>query len=406
MSEEDGFILWLPPENLAKAGTLAVKVRSLSGALVANGISGQPIELPEGEYVVSALMPNGHEVMADQPTQVIFGKTESPTITVQDDVVAAEASSRANLSALQASNDYAMAGPVAVETGRQVAAQNWVGSWLGEWADAKTAMKEGLALGTNMYPEPLILSESVQTLLRADEEHDHFIITRHIIHFDEEDGAQAILRFSIVPHDQCIVCIGEEKETPMIRATIREGSDPPSIKYASEASDEANALLNYVEAGGLSAMQAVSATFINQGETAILQAQVSLLRGVTGAYVMLRANAVEGLESFLTQLGDLAPCLPDTYVLQGELLARLGRHKEAAHSICKATEALCPWFRSGITFLFERTRLYLELKDAQKASLELSDENWQRLAKAKARLQRMMPMLVESQLFTTFDIPE
>jgi hypothetical protein len=398
---EDGFILWLPPENLADAGTLPIKVRSLSGTLVAKGVSGQPLDVPAGTYVVSALMPNGLEVMADEPTLVILGQTETPHITLADDMAVAETSSRANTNMLEITTSMdSLTGAAPIDEGREVKARHWIGSWLDDWATPKAALESGL------QPNPITLFEAKQTPIIADEVHDHFIITRYVKHYDEEDGADTVLRFSIVPHDQCIVCVGEEAETPMILAAIREGSMPPAIKYASMASSEANALLNYVDNGSLAAMQAVSGTFINQGEAAILQAKVSLLRGVTGAYIMLRANAVEGLEPFLKQLGELAPCLPDTYVLQGELLARLGRHKEAARSICKASEALCPWFRSGFVYLLERTRLYLELDEVQKQSLELSENNWKRLIKAKARLERMIPMLVESQLFTTFDIPE
>jgi hypothetical protein len=200
--------------------------------------------------------------------------------------------------------------------------------------------------------------------------------------------------------------VGEEAQARLILATIRQGSEPPAIKYASSISPETNALLNFVDAGVLGEMQTVSSAFINQGASAMLQARVSLLRGMTGAYVMLRANSLDGMEDWLRQLGEMAPALPDTHTLKAELLARMGRHPEAVLAVRDAMNALCPWFRAGVSYLLERLKLYTDLDEETRATLNLTPDDWVEFTRARKRLERLAPMLVVSQVFTTFDIPE
>ena len=394
---EPGSILWTPPPELADAGALPVKVRTPQGVLVASGISGAAIAVAPGSYRVGIVMPNGHELFTKGETKVEAGQSATPLVILPDEGTRTEMVSRANAASLQMTEamtaENATSGPVSTPP-RVVPAQQWCGTWLGEWANPQEALKSGLLPGT------VELSDTAQTLFLADDAHDRFLITQHIA----KEGLE-ILRFTIVPHDQCVICVGEEAQGRMIRATLREGVEPPEIKYASEF-DETNALLNFVEAGVLSEMQTVSAGFINKGESAMLQSRVSLLRGLTGAYVMLRANAIDGMEAWLGQLQEMADFLPDTYTLQAEVHARRGEHDKAAQALVRATHALCPWFRAGISYLLERLKLYTDLDAETRATLGLSADEWALIEKARKRLERMAPMLVVSQIFTTFDIPK
>jgi hypothetical protein len=397
---ETGRILWTPHRKLAESGALPVKVRTAGGVLVGSGVSGQPIDVPPGAYRVAAVMPSGAELIASTLTNVAAGQTVNPRIGLPDDETRSRMTSRANppvfqmqasiSSLIETSMDLPQAG------GREVIARHWRGTWLGDWRSPEEALLSGL------QETELTLTETEQVPLFADDDHDRFLITSHT---RASDG-HVILRFSIVPHDECIVCVGEPAESRLILATIREGSDPPAIKYASSISSETNVLLNFVDAGVLGEMQTVSAAFIGEGKNAMLQARVSLLRGLTGAYVMLRANTLDGMGEWLAQLGEMAPLLPDTYTLQAELLARAGRHQEAVLSLKRATHALCPWFRAGVSYLLERLRLYTELDDETKATLGLTPDDWAQFSHARKRLERMAPMLVVSQIFTTFDIPK
>ncbi len=394
---ETGAILWTPQRKLTQVGILPVKVRTASGVLVGSGVSGQPIEVPVGAYRVAVVMPNGVELVATQITNVASGQTASPRIALPDEETRSQMSSRANAPVFQmTAHAEELIETKADLPARHVIARQWRGTWLGDWASPEEALLSGL------QDTELTLTETEQSALFADDAHDRFLITTHSRASDGHD----ILRFSIVPHDECIVCVGEPAEARVILATIREGSEPPAIKYASAISAETNVLLNFVDAGVLGEMQTVSSAFISQGKDAMLQSRVSLLRGLTGAYVMLRANTLDGMGEWLQQLGEMAPLLPDTYTLQAELLARAGRHEEAVLALKRATHALCPWFRAGVSYMLERLRLYTELDDETKATLNLTAEDWAQFGHARRRLERMAPMLVVSQVFTTFDIPK
>jgi hypothetical protein len=383
---DTGAILWTPHRKMKEAGALPVKVRTADGVLVGSGVSGTPISVPPGAYHVCIVMPDGKEHAARTLTKVSVGETVAPRIALPDEDMRAQMVSRAKAIAFETK---------AIEGGT-VTARQWQGTWLGEWASPQEALMSGL------LEEEKLLSESQQSLLFADDAHDRFLITTHKRASDGHD----ILRFTIVPHDECLACVDDGPDARAILASIREGSDPPAIKYASPTSQETNALLNFVDAGVLGEMQTVTSAFINEGETAMLQTRMSLLRGLTGAYVMLRANALDGMGPWLKQLGEMAPFLPDTYTLQAELLARAGRHEEAVLALRGAMGALCPWFRAGVSYLLERLRLYTELDEETKATLGLSPEDWATFGRARKRLERMAPMLVVSQIFTTFDIPK
>ncbi len=397
MTDEPGAILWTPQKKLSDAGDLPVKVRSATGALVGSGVSGQRIVVPPGAYRVAVVMPNGHELFAAQATHVQAGRIAIPRIVLPDEATRTEMVSRANPVSLQMTESLSadtMMMDAEAPAGRQIPVQQWCGKWLGDWSGPAEALASGLR------PDSFILTETEQKILPADDAHDRFLITRY------QALGRDMLRFTIVPHDECITCIGEEAQARLILATVREDSDPPAIKYASSISTETNALLNFVDAGVLGEMQTVSSAFIGQGASAMLQARVSLLRGMTGAYVMLRANSLDGMEDWLNQLGGMAPALPDTHTLKAELLARLGRHDEAVLSLRHAMNALCPWFRAGVSYLLERLRLYTDLDEDTRKTLALAPEDWAHFEKARKRLERLAPMLVVGQIFTTFDIPK
>ena len=393
-----GTILWTPHRQLAASGALPMKVRNAAGVLVGSGVSGQPISVPAGTYHVAVMMPDGSEIHSGRKTHVASGKVTHAQIAVLNETSSAEISSRASSAALHMTaslTDGDTGGRVAPSTGRTVDARKWCGKWLDTWASPQDALQSGL------QESVLRLTETEQVPLFADDEHDRFLITRHI----NEEGI-AILRFSMVPHDECIVCIGEPADSRLILAAIREGSNPPAIKFASSISEETNTLLNFVDAGAFGEMQTVASSFIGKGESAILEARVSLLQGITGAYILMRVNATDNLEGWLKQIGDMAPLLPDTHTLRAELLARLGRHQEAVQALRAATYALCPWFRGGFSYLVERLKFYSDLDEKTRATLGLSKDDWGRFGLARARLSRMAPMLAMSQVFTTFDIPE
>lgn len=262
------------------------------------------------------------------------------------------------------------------------------------WASIESAFADGV------QKKLVQLSERDPLIIDSDHEDDRFLLTPY-----ERDG-KTILRFSIVPHDECIACVGDEGENSQIAVTLRPGFIHPTLQYRSLRSEEANALLEFVDSGALNDMHSVTAPMIERGAAGMLDAQFSLLRGTLGAYVMLRANNVEKLEPWLAEMGEKAPGLSDLRIMRAELLGRLGRHAEAVEEIKIALVSLCPWFRSGIAYLLDRLRLYLDIDDEDKATLPMTQIDWEVFAFAKSRLEKLSPFLVSRNLFTTFDIPK
>jgi hypothetical protein len=390
---EGGLLLIKTQGDLEPHGVLPVRIRTLEGVLVGSGVTGKVIAVPEGSYEVSVVKPDMIEFVHSAPIVVQLGQSASVILgtlaSAEPESLAIDTVVRGSAPLLQLS-EAGLVQPVA----RFVSAKIWRGRWMDKWQSLQTAYAEGL------QPDPVSLSETDAITLESDHEDDRFLVTPYDL-----DG-KTILRFSIVPHDECVACVGAEGEESLISATLRLGKDVPAIRYRSLRSHEANALLDFVESGVLSDMHDISASMIERGVAGMLDAQFSLLRGTLGAYVMLRANNVEKLEPWLAEMIIRAPGLSDIRIMRAELLGRLGRHNEAVNEIKIALVSLCPWFRSGITYLLERLKLYLEIENEDKATLPMTDVDWEVFAFAKTRLQGLSPYLVPGNLFTTFDIPK
>jgi hypothetical protein len=390
---EGGQLLVSTQGDLEPHGVLPVRVRTAQGALVASGVTGKTIALPDGEYEISIVKPDMIEF--EHPSLIKVQSGEAETVLLGN-LASAETASPANYTPAEGGQPTLQQDDADQElpAAKIINAKLWRGRWMDRWESIESAYAEGL------QPELVALRESESVTLASDHEDDRFLVTPY------DAQGKTILRFSIVPHDECVACVGVEGEEALISATLRPGKAVPTIRYRSLRSDEANALLDFVESGVLSDMQDISAPMIERGAAGMLDAQFSLLRGTLGAYVMLRANNVKKLEPWLAEMIERAPGLSDIRIMRAELLGRLGRHSEAVNEIKIALISLCPWFRSGISYLLERLRLYLEIEDEDKATLPMTEVDWEVFAFAKLRLQNLSPFLVPGNLFTTFDIPE
>jgi hypothetical protein len=388
-----GQVLVTTQGDLEPYGPLPVRIRTEEGVLVANGVTGESIAVASGKYEVSVLKPDAIEYASAKLVNVRTGgaaavKLGDLELAVPEPSILFVAANGLAPEMQQDDADQELAAPQTVD------AQLWCGRWMERWPDIQTAFKAGI------QPGVIRLSETEPTIIGSNHVNDRFLVTPY-----EAEG-KTILRFSIVPHDECVACVGSEGEDARIAATLRPGKLIPTIKYRSLRSEEANSLLDFVDAGRLSDMQSVTAPMIERGVAGMLDAQFSLLRGTMGAYVMLRANSVDKLEPWLEEMIVKAPGLSDIRIMRAELLGRLGRHAEAVNEIKTALVELCPWFRSGMSYLLERLRLYLEIEEEDKATLPMTKVDWEVFAFAKSRLEKLGPYLVPGNLFTTFDIPK
>ncbi|KTE39769.1 MULTISPECIES: hypothetical protein [unclassified Sphingopyxis] len=431
-----GEILWnVKAKEIAELGTLPVRVRTRDGILVASGFSGQQFEVPLGDYVVSVLMPDGTEVPSQKLTHVKEGKIVAPRIDLDslrgvsaniavqisspaetaffdttasaDSYLVAEAlpesiavpppTAAASPVGAEPAAAEADPAPAAPETG-QVAAGLWRGSLLEAW-DGPQTIFDG-----NFLDPAMTLSEGqpVEIVTQAGE--DQCLVLRHQA-VNEAGDSRPMLRLCVVPFDRAAGQDPDNAARGSILALLRRDQGIAAVRYRSPFCSEANALLDFVDSGIYGGMQTVSAAFIERGPGLLDEPGFSLLRGMTGVYVMLRTNAVDALEQWIDALAERAPQVADIRAMRVEFLARTGRHAEAAAALSRALDAECPWCRAGVSYLVERLRLYLDLEGASRKSLGVGADDWERFGAAKKRFERLTPFLSTGHVFTTFDVP-
>jgi hypothetical protein len=290
-----------------------------------------------------------------------------------------------------------IAAVAAAPAGECCAASLWHGDWFSAWDSAALAAAGRVAPALAPAAGPaLILSESAPVIIDHTPGQDQLLVLR----------IGAATRYAIVPYDECVACVGETPAPRAIAASLVMGSSGPAARFRSNIAEEANTLLAFVENGVLTEMWTVSEDMVNQGERALYGVGSSILRAVTGAYVLLRANHLEGLDAWLRTLAEAAPALPDIAILRAEMLARLGKHEAALALLHGAIGGRCPWFRSGLSYMLERVRLYIDVTANSDVPFQISDSELPRFIEARDRLDRLMRVLVRGQVMATFDVPD
>ncbi|MBK8631591.1 MAG: hypothetical protein IPN84_15775 [Sphingomonadales bacterium] len=429
MSANGHAILSLPRE-MEGLGRLPVRVRDSVGRLVSTGLSDTPIPLRQGQYQLSVQMPDGEERFANEtvsvrPRQTIETYIPGPVseavtsiarnmtaigdamIDASQAMVAAAAAMAPALETKSAIPSFGDAGAAPPEDNladmammaRDVLPEPeglnvciWRGHWLDPMDDIKTVFTRGLGA-------PFKLHAAGDPPLPGEDGIDRFVVMHHM------QDSTAMIRMTVVPWDELIG--GTAARTPrQIAASWRQDSQPPAVRFRSAYDSETNALLDFLDSGVLETMQTVSSGFLADARAMLATSGVSLLRGLLATYIALRSNQIEGLDAWLEDFAAHAPSCPDVHALQVELYARLGDHARAAKALAAAFSDDCPWFRSGLAYLFERMSLYLDLPAAKQAELPLSHEDWDRMRAARKRIAALAPYFVSSQSFTTFDIPK
>lgn len=152
---------------------------------------------------------------------------------------------------------------------------------------------------------------------------------------------------------------------------------------------QANALLHFLQSGDL---QGVSATL----DSPRLQA-TELLRGkvrhpiaaTVGAYALLRMGEAEARGSWIENLAELFPWLPDGAVILGELRARMGEHELAQEALAMGLHRGLPIFTQGLDYLLDRADFYESTLDRPLAD----EERMTRLRILGMRADRWQPVV-------------
>lgn len=405
--KKPGSITWTTADPAA--GPLPVKIRSADGEMIGSGVSGSPISVPAGKYFVSVVQPDGRErgsnsivtVKAGEEAmigaQVPHPSSPPPSPPPPPPTLRMAAAPMAGGFAMDAPamlepEDVAL--PIIASPGDIVDAWLWKGDWFASW-DSGHAARQAAVLAAQLG-SAVPLSENVPLVIERLPSGDQLLALK----------LPGAMRYSVVPFDECTACIGETPNEQEIAASLSMAGGSPNVRFRSTVAEETNTLLSFVENGVLTEMWAVSEDMVNQGERAMYGAGGSLLRAVTGAYVLLRANQMDGLDAWLRTIEGLSPSLPDIPILRAELLARLGQHEDALDLLRTAISGRVPWFRSGLSYMLERVRLYIDVSSNPDVPFRISEAEMPRFLEVRDRLDRLMLVIVRGRVLATFDVPD
>jgi hypothetical protein len=392
MSEETTFTWSLPP-GFERLGALPVRLRSRRGALVASGVSGRALAVTPGSYLVSITLPDGREIISDQPIEL--GGTEPVVPPDFDDELLASVPLQSFVPGapvpppppMMAAVGPAVAGAPAPEAPPSeqpatVTALRFQGDWTGIWNEEAAPV---VSFGADIAAGRVEIGERPVRIDRGDAPDE-------LLGFPVAAGR----RLFVVPFDVAVPRSSGERRSIFVQLK----NDGSSLRFTSPVSAETNSFLEFVDRNLISESTRLARDLLTYGSGE--GNPPSLLRAIVAAYVLLRVNELDGVEPHLDRLMSIAADVPDAHVIRAEVLARLGRHAEAIRALREGYSTGCPWLRSGMSHLLERLRFYLEV-DAGSFPFKLGDELDQ-FATWKKRLERMARRLDTTELFTTFTI--
>lgn len=378
-----GSITCQAPSDASERGRLPVHIRDGAGDVVAQGVTGFPIAVPEGRYFATVLLPDGREIGVQDAIAVSSGTAALCTAGV----CAIEPTAQMDVSV--APGAMAIAGPSPVPDATTIAASVWRGNWFDIWDGDDTRVQ--------IAPDrPVRLSTSEPLVLDGSNEGDQLIV------FVVQGEGGPISRYTIVPYD---MVPGEGESLRRITAKLDLSTGSPEICFRT-CSDEVNTLLSFVEAGILTNMVTVTSEMVKRADAGTDVGSATVLGGITGCYILLRANALDSVENWLAQIERIEPGLPDVNALRVELLARHGRHDEAVELLRTMVKGRAPWFRAGLSYLLERLRLYVDVTNNPDDPFSLSPADKAQFKYARNKLELVLPLMDNGRYIATFDVPD
>jgi hypothetical protein len=162
---------------------------------------------------------------------------------------------------------------------------------------------------------------------------------------------------------------------------------------------EANGLARYMRGSDFSQATQMAASILTScragggdGKKAPM-----MLTTLFACYVLLRSNELEPLRGFVDELGARWPDQPDATAIRIETYARLGRHPDAQKLCAEAAGNGVPTIASGIAYVQQRIRQYLE---AEQDPDEPDFDEGPQTDKLKAALKKIAPVSMRLDLRT------
>ena len=332
------------PPNQRWSGALPIEVRDEKLILRARGVSDDSLEVPPGRYYVTALLPNGDQSTVDGVI-VEAGENKQLNIPLSDVVFPATLQTTDTLS----DSLWEISRPVTQYFFRQSFAI-LRGNWLAE-------KFPGTVSQVPLKREPTTRSNL------------DIPFSREVVWIEIERSKR--YNYFAVPVDEAGSTTAEwsldlKTDKLTVNLDFHDG--------------ELNSLLDFVEKSKANEARSISRTLVTRPDYYATKKQ-SPLRATLGAYVLIRANQLDGLDEWTSNLVASHAWLPDALAVRVEYLARSGRHPEALKLLLEIPKSGTPLFRSGISYLADRAKTYASLGAEGKSGLQASAADMARLEK-------------------------
>jgi hypothetical protein len=335
------------PSKHRWGGNFPIEVRDVSKLmLAARGVSDGKLEVPAGRYFVTALLPDGQQAAVDDIVDLQPGDDKHVEVSIADLAFPATLENKTTFGGsvkefVRPITQYFVAQNFAIIRG------NWLAARIVPDAAAQPIKREPT--------------------------------TRSSI---EIKFSQVSAWVEIAGSNGCnylAVPIDDERSTTM-HWDMNANTGKLELKF--DFNDgETNSFFDFVQNDQALEARSLGRSIIDQSEQFLMDKRRSPLRAILGAYVLLRANEVDGMDRWTANLVTYFPWMPDALAVRVEYLARNGEHSAASRLLLDVPQWGTPWFRSGIGYLEKRAKLYASVAASNNSGLELGDGDLKKLQK-------------------------
>ncbi len=328
------------PPNQRWSGTFPVEVRdSTKLVLTAKGVSDGKLEVPAGRYFVTAVLPNGQQATVDNIVDLEPGDDKEVQLSLADLDFPASLHNTTTLG----DSIKAFARPLT----QYFSAYN-VAIMRGNWLSAK------FEPGTN------------QTVGREPTTRSSIEVGFPDVNTWVEIAGSAGCSYLAVPVD-------ENRSTTL---QWHLNPRPEQIELKFDFNDgELNSFFDFIQNDQALEARSIGHSIIMQSEHYMMEKRRSPLLAILGAYVLLRANELEGMDIWTRNLVGYFDWLPDALAVRVEYLARNGQHSDALQLLLQVPKWGTPWFRSGIGYLEKRAKIYSNIAAAERSDFHLQEDD-------------------------------
>jgi hypothetical protein len=367
------------PADRRWGGDVPVEVRdSKSMVLKARGVSGGTLKVPAGKYWVGATLPDGQQASPDDLVEVAAGESKEVVLSWANLDLPAPLERDPSLSGTLADFVRPM---TQIFTGKSAARVH--GNWLAARLESKS---QSLPKSEpKSFTRERVSSLTIDTRL---------------------SDLPAILEISArrsFPTYVALPVAGESGRTTT-QWDVDAVSGQASVHFDFH-DEKLNTFFDYVQQGFAQEARSISRTLVKQAES-YLEERKSPVRALLAAYVLLRANELDDLDSWSKALCDDYEWLPDGVAIRVEYLAREGAHQAAAESLPLLARRGAPWFRSGVAYVAARAKLYSSVLGTSKAKFEVNPEMRTLIDRMAKELDELTAALDLTQMISVYrDLP-